>query len=378
MKNQTDLHWMAHALKLAERGRFTVSPNPCVGCVIIQHDQLIGEGFHQQAGCAHAEINALAGLPIEATRGATVYVTLEPCCHHGRTPPCTQALIAAQIKRVVIAQRDPNPLVAGQGIAQLRQAGIEVDIGVMQAQAEQLNRGFLQRMRSGLPRITVKMAASLDGRTALANGQSQWITGEASRQDVQYLRAQSCAIISSAATVLNDNARLTVRPQQWPDAYPSVPVDYPYQQQRVRQPLRVILDRTQRLPLEHAIFSQPGRTLWCVADIPKQLPDRVDYLQVPVIHDQLDLHFIVQALAQRQCNEVLVEAGPQLASSFIQQNLVDDICVYLAPIILGDQAKPLFYAQLDALSQAKRWQLQSMTRIDDDVRLTWSRLCSPD
>ncbi len=386
--SDTDRHWMTRALQLAARGLFTVSPNPCVGCVIVKDGRNIGEGFHQQAGCAHAEVNALSGLSLEGAEGtqdATVYVTLEPCCHHGKTPPCTSALINAKVARVVVTQVDPNPLVSGQGIAQLRAAGITVDVVqalILQDKTEPLNLGFLQRMRGGLPLVRVKLAVSMDGRTALANGESQWLTGEAARQDVQYLRAQSCAIISSARTVLQDQARLTVRAEQWPNAYPTVPMMYSDQQGKVRQPLRVIVDRQQRMPIDHVFFQQPGRTLWCVAKQPAQIPERVDVLQVPFFdqnngaqNNGLDLTFILRELAKRQCNEVLVEAGPRLASGFLEHNLVDEIYIYMAPLILGDQAKPLFYTQLEALNQAKRWQLHSVDRIDNDVRLIWSRAC---
>ena len=303
--NTTDRHWLAHAWQLAQRGLFTVSPNPCVGCVIVKDGRLLAEGFHQQAGCAHSEINALKNLTISDTQGATVYVTLEPCCHQGKTPPCTQALINANVARVVVAQIDPNPLVAGQGVAQLRAAGICVDVqavdvqavdvqsndvqtDVLQPVAQSLNRGFMQRMRTGLPRVRIKMAASMDGRTALANGESQWLTGAAARQDVQYLRAQSCAIISSAATVLADHARLTVRPDAWPIAYPSVPMAYADQQGQVRQPLRVIVDAKRRLPIDHPIFQQPGRTLWCVAQPPTPSTTQpLDYPPSPLVGEGL-------------------------------------------------------------------------------------------
>jgi diaminohydroxyphosphoribosylaminopyrimidine deaminase/5-amino-6-(5-phosphoribosylamino)uracil reductase len=413
--NEHDRHWLGHAWQLAQRGLFTVSPNPCVGCVIVKDGRLLAEGFHQQAGGAHAEVNALQNLSLADSQGATLYVTLEPCCHQGKTPPCTQALIRAKLARVVVAQIDPNPLVAGQGIAQLRAAGICVDVqtavvqtgivqtgivqtgivqtgivqtgivqtGIAQTEAQSLNRGFFQRMRTGLPRVRIKMAASMDGRTALANGESQWLTGAAARQDVQYLRAQSCAIISSAATVLADHARLTVRPDTWPIAYPPVPMAYADQQGHVRQPLRVIVDAKRRLPIDHPIFQQHGRTLWCVAQPFSPSAPNVDVLPVPLLDDEwqadgLDLAFILRELAKRQCNEVLIEAGPRLASSFLAQQWVDEIWLYQAPLILGDQAKPLFYTQLEQLSQAKRWSLHSVDRFDQDVRLIWSRSCLPD
>lgn len=391
--DEQDIHWLRQAWQLAARGLFTVSPNPCVGCVMVKDGRLLAEGFHQQAGGAHAEVNALKHLTLADSQGATVYVTLEPCCHQGKTPPCTQALINAQVARVVVAQVDPNPLVAGQGIAQLRAAGILVDVqavdvqaevaltdvvqtGLAQTEAQSLNRGFFQRMRKGLPRVRIKMAASMDGRTALANGESQWLTGAAARQDVQYLRAQSCAIISSAATVLADHARLTVRPDTWPIAYPPVPMAYADQQGQVRQPLRVIVDAKRRLPIDHPIFQQPGRSLWCVAQPFCLSAANVDVLAVPLLDNQLqadglDLAFILRELAKRQCNEVLIEAGPRLASSFLAQQLVDEIWLYQAPLLLGDSAKPLFYAQLEQLNQAKRWSLHSVARFDQDVRLIW-------
>lgn len=253
-----DAVYMARAIELAWRGRFTTSPNPNVGCVIVRDGAIVGEGYHHRAGEPHAEVHALRAAG-EKAHGATAYVTLEPCSHHGKTPPCADALIAAGIARVVAAMQDPNPEVAGRGLYRLQQAGIEVEHGLMMAEAEALNRGFFKRMRTGFPYLQLKMAASLDGKTAMASGESQWITSAAARRDVQQYRAQSCAILSTSETVLADNPSLNVR---WEDLSDDVRSAYP--KESVRQPLRVILDARNRLTPDLKVFSLPGPICWFV------------------------------------------------------------------------------------------------------------------
>ncbi|MDS4021280.1 MAG: bifunctional diaminohydroxyphosphoribosylaminopyrimidine deaminase/5-amino-6-(5-phosphoribosylamino)uracil reductase RibD [Candidatus Competibacter sp.] len=349
---------MTRALVLARRGLYGTDPNPRVGCVLVREGAIVGEGWHERAGEPHAEANALE-MAGERARGATAYVTLEPCCHYGRTPPCTDALLRAGITRMVAAMLDPNPRVAGRGLAQLRAAGIRVECGLLEAEAQALNPGFIQRMTQGRPFVRVKLAMSLDGRTALASGQSQWLTGEAARQDVQRLRARSSAILTGIGTVLADDPSLNVR-------LPEAP----------RQPSRAILDTELRTPPTARTLRLPGSVLifTAVADPAVQAPLRAagaEIVVTPRAERSLDPRAILAELARRECNEVHAECGSTLAGSLLQAGLMDELVVYLAPMLLGNRARGLF--QLPELTQMReRLELEILeTRaVGRDWRLT--------
>jgi len=362
----TDARYMARALELARRGRFTTTPNPNVGCVIVRDGTIVGEGWHQRAGEPHAEVHALR-MAGEQARGATAYVTLEPCSHHGRTPPCCDALIAAGVSRVVAAMQDPNPQVAGRGLWRLQQAGIEVSHGLMMAEAEALNRGFLKRMRTGFPWIQLKLGASLDGRTAMASGESKWITSAAARRDVQQFRAQSSAILTSSATVLADDPSLTVRADELSDS-----VRQQLDTQTLRQPVRVVVDSQQRVTPQHRLIHQPGES-WLMRTAPDDAawPESVTQIAVPPRGEQLDLVAMMMLLGQRQINSVWVEAGAGLAGALIQAGLVDELIVYIAPVLLGDAGRGLCTLPgLEALSAAPRLDFRDVRKVGDDLRLT--------
>ncbi|PQL00070.1 bifunctional diaminohydroxyphosphoribosylaminopyrimidine deaminase/5-amino-6-(5-phosphoribosylamino)uracil reductase RibD [Pantoea ananatis] len=362
----TDERYMARALELARRGRFTTTPNPNVGCVIVHDGQIVGEGWHQRAGEPHAEVHALR-MAGDRARGATAYVTLEPCSHHGRTPPCCDALIAAGVTRVVAAMQDPNPQVAGRGLHRLHQAGIEVSHGLMMQEAEALNRGFLKRMRTGFPWIQLKLGASLDGRTAMASGESQWITSPAARRDVQRLRAQSSAILSSSATVLADNPSLTVRWSEL-DSESQRLVD----EAELRQPVRVIVDSQNRVTPDHKLIEQLGETWLMRQQVDdRHWPETVTQIPVPLRDSQLDLVALMMVLGQRQINSVWVEAGATLAGALIQAGLVDELIVYVAPKLLGNDARGLCQlAGLTQLADAPVFAFRDIRQVGDDVRLT--------
>ncbi|KTR48346.1 5-amino-6-(5-phosphoribosylamino)uracil reductase [Pantoea ananatis] len=362
----TDERYMARALELARRGRFTTTPNPNVGCVIVRDGQIVGEGWHQRAGEPHAEVHALR-MAGDRARGATAYVTLEPCSHHGRTPPCCDALIAAGVKRVVAAMQDPNPQVAGRGLHRLHQAGIEVSHGLMMQEAEALNRGFLKRMRTGFPWIQLKLGASLDGRTAMASGESQWITSSAARRDVQRLRAQSSAILSSSATVLADNPSLTVRWSEL-DSESQRLVD----EAELRQPVRVIVDSQNRVTPHHKLIEQSGETWLMRQQVDdRHWPETVTQIPVPLRDSQLDLVALMMVLGQRHINSVWVEAGATLAGALIQAGLVDELIVYVAPKLLGNDARGLCQlAGLTQLADAPVFAFRDIRQVGDDVRLT--------
>ncbi|WP_145339259.1 bifunctional diaminohydroxyphosphoribosylaminopyrimidine deaminase/5-amino-6-(5-phosphoribosylamino)uracil reductase RibD [Pantoea sp. PSNIH1] len=362
----TDARYMARALELARRGRFTTTPNPNVGCVIVRDGTIVGEGWHQRAGEPHAEVHALR-MAGEQARGATAYVTLEPCSHHGRTPPCCDALIAAGVSRVVAAMQDPNPQVAGRGLWRLQQAGIEVSHGLMMAEAEALNRGFLKRMRTGFPWIQLKLGASLDGRTAMASGESKWITSAAARRDVQQFRAQSSAILTSSATVLADDPSLTVRADELSDS-----VRQQLDTQTLRQPVRVVVDSQQRVTPQHRLIHQPGES-WLMRTAPDDAawPESVTQIAVPPRGEQLDLVAMMMLLGQRQINSVWVEAGAGLAGALIQAGLVDELIIYIAPVLLGDAGRGLCTLPgLEALSAAPRLDFRDVRKVGDDLRLT--------
>ncbi len=350
-----DHQHMSHALRLAERGAFTTRPNPMVGCVIAHGDDVIGEGFHQRAGEPHAEVLALQAAG-DAARGATAYVTLEPCAHTGRTGPCAHELIAAGIGRVVVAMRDPFPQVDGAGMDRLRAAGITVESGLMEAQARQLNRGFLSRVVRGRPWVRVKLATSLDGRTATSSGDSKWISGEASRLDVQQWRARAGAIITGANTVLADDPSLNVRLS---DETPFEP------------PLRVVLDPGLATIARGKVRDGSAPTLYIHApDVKPPREISVQRASVAVSAGRLDLHAVLKLLAEREINEVQVEAGATLAGAFFTSGLVDELLLYVAPILLGDKSRPLL-AGLDINEMTQRVQLELIESrmVGNDQRL---------
>jgi diaminohydroxyphosphoribosylaminopyrimidine deaminase/5-amino-6-(5-phosphoribosylamino)uracil reductase len=321
---------MARALTLAERGLYTTAPNPRVGCVIVKDGEIIAEGWHQRAGEPHAEINALKALDVSRAQGADCYITLEPCSHTGRTPPCADALIEAGIKRAYIAMVDPNPLVAGQGIKKLQQAGIEVTTGILGKQAEDLNRGFCQRMRQGRPYTRSKIAMSLDGRTAMASGESKWITGAEARRDVQKLRAQTGAIVTGIGTVVADDPQMTVRPEQW---YPGG--------QALRQPLKVVVDSQFKIASDANILSAEGEVL--IATTSHRQRDGIASIRLEAVGEHVDLTQLMTHLAQRHINDVLIEAGAILNGAMLTAGLIDELVIYMAPKIMGDSAKGLLH-----------------------------------
>lgn len=355
-----DAMHMAQALRLAEHGLHTTQPNPRVGCVMAHGERVVGQGWHIRAGEPHAEVYALREAG-EQARGATAYVTLEPCAHHGRTPPCADALIAAGVVRVVIAAEDPFPQVAGKGIAKLRAAGIAVESGLMRDAAREINIGFFSRIERHRPWVRVKLAMSLDGRTALANGVSKWITGEAARADVQRWRARSSAILTGAGTVLADNPQLTVR---LPSGDSSG---------RTFAPTRVILDRHLRTPLGSHVLDGQTPTLVLHAASAKTTDDRfakVECIAMPEQGDALDLSAVLSLLAGRHCSELHVEAGPTLCGALFAAGLADELLLYVAPIMLGDHARPLMH--LPSLTEvASRWSLRMVDQrqIGNDWRL---------
>lgn len=362
--SELDKHYMARAIELAAQGRFTTAPNPSVGCVIVRDGEIVGEGYHRQAGGPHAEVFALRQAEHLAS-GATCYVTLEPCSHYGRTGPCALALVNAGVKKVIVAMLDPNPLVAGRGIQILKEAGIEVQVGLLELQARALNSGFLSRMERQKPYIRLKLATSLDGRIALSNGKSQWISSAESRSDVQLMRAQSHAILSTATTVLADNARLTVRPDGL--AIPSL------DDGSVRQPIRVILDRSLKLKGQELLFSQNGPIV-LVHD--KQFKPAFELPQVRFIaldadESGLNLNELMPVLAAENINDLWVEAGAVLAGSLWQAGLVDELIVYQAPVLLGDKAKAMLQLpDYSELSQAQHLVWTSVETLGPDLKLT--------
>ena len=362
MATADDYAFMARALRLAERGLYTTTPNPRVGCVIVAprgdraRGEVVGEGFHARAGEDHAEIHALIAAG-ERARGATVYVTLEPCNHHGRTPPCTNALIAAGVARVVAAMQDPNPLVSGQGLAQLREARIDTECGVLEAQARELNAGFISRMTRSRPWLRLKTAASLDGRTALRNGVSQWITGEAARRDGHRWRARSCAVMVGIGTLLSDNPRLTVR---------DVRTD--------RQPLRIVIDRSLAMPLDAKVLDG-GQTLVAYsessAEKMRQLEARgATLVRIADDNGKVDLVELLRELGRRELNEILVESGNRLNGALLRAGLVDELIMYFAPHLLGDEARGMFdLGELTQLDQRLQLSIHDVRRVGADWRM---------
>ena len=365
--NESHTLYMARAIKLAERGVYTTSPNPRVGCILVKNARVIGEGWHKKAGEGHAEVNALAACGAES-KGATAYLTLEPCSHYGRTPPCCDALISAGVARVVIAMTDPNPLVAGRGIERLQHAGIEVLTGILEAEARALNPGFIKRMEQGLPLLRCKMAMSLDGRTAMASGESQWITGSAARRDVQRLRARSCAIVTGIDSILLDDSSLTVRAEELDLFDKELPAAQVVAQ---RQPLRVVVDSRLRIPLSAKILKQAGRTVVITANQHKNLQKVVQQRGVEVVclpgaDGKVDLQKMLHYLADQQCNEVLLETGARLAGSALQAGLIDELYVYMAPKLLGSEARPLFNLPLHNMDQQLAVRIRQIRAVGDD------------
>ncbi|MGE5615821.1 MAG: bifunctional diaminohydroxyphosphoribosylaminopyrimidine deaminase/5-amino-6-(5-phosphoribosylamino)uracil reductase RibD [Bacillota bacterium] len=355
-----DHAFMARALQLTERGRDTATPNPNVGCVIVKRGRIIGEGAHVKAGEPHAEAIALASAS-ESPEGATVYVTLEPCAHQGRTPPCAEALMKAKVARVVAAVEDPNPLVKGSGAASLRAAGIRIDIGLMAAAAEETHRGFLHRMRTGRPWMRIKAAASLDGRTALANGASRWITSEAARRDVHLLRARSCAMLTGIGTVKADDPELTVR---------HVPC--------FRQPRRILIDHRLEISTDAKLLKGEPPIIYTLSDDAARR-GALEALGAEVVgapadgqkSGKTDLAAIARDLGQRGFNEVTVETGAKLNGSLLAAGVIDEIVLYLAPMILGDAAQGLFaLPELASLDRALRPTIVDVRAVGPDWRIT--------
>lgn len=349
---------MARALQLARRGLFSTTPNPRVGCVLVRDGAVIGEGWHEKAGAPHAEVNALAQVSPGATaRGATAYVTLEPCSHFGRTPPCADALIAAGVTRVVAAMVDPNPQVAGQGMARLAATGIATASGLLEAEARELNVGFVSRMTRGRPWLRLKVAASLDGKTALNNGVSQWITGPEARRDAHAWRARSCAVLTGIGTVKDDNPRLTVREVATP-----------------RQPLKVVIDSRLETPPEAALFDG-NRVLIAAAvdDTARRAALAARGAEVVVLANaagKVDLAALLQELGRRGINEVLAEAGTRLNGSLLREGCVDELLIYQAPVILGDAARGMFgLDELTDLGGARRLDIIERRVVGADFRV---------
>ncbi len=353
MITETDLDYLHEALTLAERGLYTTTPNPRVGCVIVRAGRVLGRGWHRWHGEAHAEIEAMRDADGDV-QGATVYVSLEPCNVEGKTPACVDALIAAGVKRVVAGATDPDPRVNGTGFERLCAAGIDCENAKLPA-ALQLNAGHRLRFAEGRPLIRIKMAASIDGRTAMASGESQWITGAAARQDVQYWRARSCAVVTGIGTVLADNPRLNVRDKAFA-------VD-----NRLRAPLRVVADSGMRTPPGARLFAEAGDVLIAHAGNPDLAHPHAECLKCGA--DRVDLQWLMGALAERYCNEVLVEAGPTLAGALIREELWDEMILYLAPRFLGADARPLFDHRIERLRDAVSGHIEECTPIGDDLRL---------
>ncbi len=363
----TDELYMSRALALARKGLYTTDPNPRVGCVLVKDGKIVGEGWHEEVGAAHAETNALADAGARA-RGASAYVTLEPCCHVGHTGPCTQALIEAGVVRVVAAMRDPNPLVCGRGLDELESTGILVQVGVLEAPARSLNPGFCSRMINNRPYVRCKSAMSLDARTAMASGESRWITSPDARRDVQRLRARSSAIMTGIGTVLADDPSLTVRPEEMG----LVPVP---SAEHLRQPLRIVVDSNFRTPPDAKLFKHEGKTLIAGA-IPISHANGLETTGAELVslganNGRTDLRALLTLLAKRRVNEVLVESGPTLAGAMLQAGLIDELVVYVAPKIMGDTARGLLSLPgLDRLDAAIEVDIIDVRAIGRDWRLT--------
>jgi diaminohydroxyphosphoribosylaminopyrimidine deaminase/5-amino-6-(5-phosphoribosylamino)uracil reductase len=356
----SDVEYMQHAIRLAKRGVYTTDPNPNVGCVIVKNNEIVGEGWHRRAGEPHAEVNALEQAGSKAN-GATVFVTLEPCSHTGKTPPCAEALIKAGVKKVIVAMVDPNPLVAGKGLKILEEANIKTQSGLLESQARDLNPGFIKRMESGRPFVRVKLAMSLDGRTAMASGESQWISGEASRHDVQRLRAASSAVLTGIDTVLFDNPSMNVR-------LSAEQLDI----EQVRQPKRIVLDSQLRMLSDVKIASLDGECIvYTTVSVgnDKQYPFKVETINTQ--DGQIDLQALMQDLANKEINLLHVEAGSVLCGALLKNDLVDEIIIYMAPHIMGDAAKGLFHLPgLDQMKDRISLDIKDVRSMGNDIRIT--------
>jgi diaminohydroxyphosphoribosylaminopyrimidine deaminase/5-amino-6-(5-phosphoribosylamino)uracil reductase len=382
--SEQDHHYMALAIKLAKKGHYTTSPNPRVGCVLVSFidgkEQILGSGFHQKAGQGHAEVNALHeaknNFP-HLVKNATAYVTLEPCSHFGRTPPCAQGLIDSGIKRVVAAMVDPNPTVSGRGLAMLEQAGIKTESGLLESEANSLNQGFVKLMTQSQPYVRVKLAASLDGKTAMQSGESKWITSDDARRDVQRLRAQSCAVIAGADSILTDNAKMTVRWSELGD------LKEIYQAETVRQPIRIVIDSRNRLTPDLDFFKQSSPVILVrrkldelgLENLPLW-PHFVEQVQLPIVkthngEDKIDLAALLTLLAKRGLNDILVESGAHLAGAFIEQNLADELILYQAPRLIGGDGKNLIeMPNISKLAQTKSLLITDVRKVGRDIRIT--------
>jgi diaminohydroxyphosphoribosylaminopyrimidine deaminase/5-amino-6-(5-phosphoribosylamino)uracil reductase len=358
-----DRRWMARAIRLAARGLETTTPNPRVGCVIVRDGVALAEGWHERAGGPHAEAAALAAARVPLA-GATAYVSLEPCSHHGRTPPCADALVRAGIARVVAAGLDPDPRVRGRGMARLSSAGVATHAGLLEAEAAELNRGYLRRIAGGRPWLRCKLAMSLDGRTAMASGESRWITGDAARRDVQRLRARSCAILTGAGTVRADDPRLDVRTPQARQATPP------------RQPLRVVLAGREPLEATARVFAPPGHALvlrrGADAGLATALAGRgVEVMTLPGDADgAVDPVAVIAELAARQCNEVLLESGPTLAGAFARAGLIDEYVIYMAPVLLGSRARALLELPFERMAERLGLHVVDVSAVGGDWRIS--------
>ena len=359
MSQAEDRSYMTRALELARLGIYSTPPNPAVGCVLVRDGRVIGEGHHRRTGGPHAEVHAIEAAG-EVARGATAYVNLEPCSHFGRTPPCTRALLAAGVARVVCALRDPDPRVAGGGLEELTRAGVAVESGLLASDAAELNRGFLRRMSSGRPWVTLKIGASLDGRTALADGVSRWITGEAARADVQRLRARASAVVTGIGTVLADNPKLTVRD--------------PGLELLGRRPLRVVLDSRLRIPVTARVLDESAPaivfTTQAAPDTSAFGERSIRFETLPGRDGRIDLAALLDRLGALECNEILVEAGPELAGAFLDDRRVDEFVLYVAPCVLGDAARPMFrLPPLERMTDRYDFRVHDADRIGDDLRV---------
>jgi len=356
---------MARALQLAEKGLLTTDPNPRVGCLIVNESEIVGEGWHQKAGGPHAEIHALTEAG-EQAQGATAYVTLEPCSHHGKTPPCAEALVAAGVARVVIAMQDPNPQVAGSGIRRLREAGIEVTVGLLDSEARELNPGFIVRMSEGRPFVRCKMAMSLDGRTAMASGESQWITGPDAREDGQRLRARSSAVMTGVGTVLADDPQMTVR----------------LEGEEVCTPLRIVLDPHLSTPISAKILQGEGDTLIVTAvnepGIQQQFEEAgIEVISVPGRSENIDLPALMQILVEREVNEIHLEAGATLSGAMLREGLIDELNIYMAAKLMGSHARALFNTPgLELLADAVNLDIVDIRPVGADWRIR-ARVINP-
>ena len=368
-----DHEYMAQALRLARKGIYTTAPNPSVGCVIVDKTGLvIGEGWHERAGEPHAEVHALqmamAHSNDEPLTGATAYVTLEPCSHYGRTPPCAEALIKAGVSKVIAAVLDSNPLVAGRGFKMLEDAGIETACGLLEKEASQINEGFLKHAKTGLPFVRAKLAMSLDGRTAMASGESQWITGPDARSEVQKLRARSCAIVTGVGSVLHDDSSLTVRAGELnlPDSESICAV----------QPLRVVLDSELKTPVNAKVIHNPGQCL--IITTPKASEERKQALEAQGAEvlvqsnatDEINLQAMLQELGKRQCKTVLLETGATLAGSMMSEQLIDELVVFMAPVLMGSNARALLNMPFQTMTEKLMLDIQDICAIGNDWKIT--------